>query len=123
MYVQRGVMLVMRGRMEEAEKEFRIASSLAPDKPLPYVAMSEVWMQSGQTQKAVDLLREKSSLPGTDFIVPLVFALALIRSGADAGTPQGVGRRFCALEEIDSPEIEFSALARRTGKAAGWKGR
>jgi len=98
MYVQRGVMLVMRGRMEEAEKEFRIASSLAPDKPLPYVAMSEVWMQSGQTQKAVDLLREKSSLPGTDFIVPLVFALALIRSGADAGTPQAE-EAIRALEE------------------------
>jgi tetratricopeptide (TPR) repeat protein len=88
-YVQRGVMLVMRGRMDEAEKDFRIASTLAPDKALPYVALSEVWMQNGQTQKAVDLLREKSNLPGTDFIVPLIFALALIRSGADAGTPQG----------------------------------
>lgn len=88
-YVQRGVMLVMRGRMVDAEQDFRVASSLAPDKPLPYVAMSEVWMQTGQTQKAVDLLREKSNVPGTDFIVPLIFALALIRSGAEAGTPEG----------------------------------
>ena len=89
-YIQRGVMLVMRGHMEEAETAFKTASSLAPDKTLPYVALSEVWMQSGQTQKAVDLLREKNSQPGKDFIVPYVFALALIRSGVDATTPQGV---------------------------------
>jgi tetratricopeptide (TPR) repeat protein len=88
-YVQRGVMLVMRGHMEEAEREFQIAGTLAPEKTLSYVALSEVWMQSGQTQKAVELLREKTKVAGNDFIVPFIFALALIRSGADAGSPQG----------------------------------
>jgi tetratricopeptide (TPR) repeat protein len=34
-------------------------------------------------------LRQRSNLPDTDFIVPLIFALALIRSGADAGSPEG----------------------------------
>jgi tetratricopeptide (TPR) repeat protein len=87
-YVQRGVMLVMRGHMEEAEREFQMASTLAPEKTLSYVALSEVWMQSGQTQKAVELLREKTKVAGNDFIVPFIFALALIRSGADAGSPQ-----------------------------------
>ena len=89
LHVQRGVTLVMTGHMEDAEKEFLTASALAPEKPLPYVALSEVWMQSGQTQKAVELLRSKRNLPGTDFIVPYIFALSLIRSGAGAGTPQG----------------------------------
>lgn len=88
-YVQRGVMLVMTGRMAEAENEFQIASALAPDKPLPYVALSEVWMQSGQTQKAVDLLRQKSHVPQADFLLPYVLALALVRSGAESGTPEG----------------------------------
>jgi tetratricopeptide (TPR) repeat protein len=88
LYVQRGVALVMRGHMEEAEKEFQTASTLAPDKSLPYVALGEVWMQSGHTDKAVALLRERSKLSQTDFLVPFIFALALIRSGADAGSAE-----------------------------------
>jgi Flp pilus assembly protein TadD len=87
LYVQRGFMLVMRGRMEQAEKEFQVASSLAPEKSLPYIALSEVWMQLGQAKKAVDLLRAKSWAPGADFLTPYVFAEALIRSGADTGSP------------------------------------
>ena len=87
LYVQRGFMLFMRGRMEDAEKQFQIASTLGPDKSLPYIALGEVWMQQGQAQKAADLLRSKSQAPGADFLIPYIFAEALIRSGADAGTP------------------------------------
>jgi tetratricopeptide (TPR) repeat protein len=87
LYVQRGFMLVMRGRMEQAEKEFETASSLAPEKSLPYIALGEVWMQTGQAQKAVDLLRPKSAAPGADFLTPYVFAEALIRAGAETGSP------------------------------------
>jgi tetratricopeptide (TPR) repeat protein len=114
-YVQRGVMLVMRGRMEDAEKEFQRASTLAPDKPLPYVALSELWMQSGQTQKAVDLLREKCNLPGIDFIVPYIFALALIRSGADAGMPQGA-EAIRALEASIRMKSDFPRSHAELGK-------
>jgi tetratricopeptide (TPR) repeat protein len=87
LYVQRGFMLVMRGRIEEAEKEFQMASSLAPKKSLPYIALGEVWMQTGQAQRAADMLRPKSAASGTDFLTPYVFAEALIRSGAETGTP------------------------------------
>ncbi len=33
------------------------------------------------------VLREKSKLPGMDFLVPYIFGVALVHSGADAGTP------------------------------------
>jgi len=87
LYVQRGFMLVMRGRMEDAEKQFQRASTLAPDKSLPYIALGEVWMQVGQAQRAADMLREKSRALGANFLITYIFAEALIRSGADAGTP------------------------------------
>jgi predicted Zn-dependent protease len=97
LYVQRGFMLVMRGRMEDAEKQFQLASKLAPEKPLPYIALGEVWMQMGQAQKAADMLREKSRAPEANFLIPYIFAEALIRSGADPGTPS-------AAEAMDALE-------------------
>ena len=107
LYVQRGVALVMRGHMEEAEKEFQTASTLAPDKSLPYVALGEVWMQSGHTDKAVAVLRERSKLAQNDFLVPFIFALALIRSGAEAGSPEAA-EAVAALETSIGINPKFS---------------
>jgi tetratricopeptide (TPR) repeat protein len=87
LYIQRGVTFVMRGSLAEAEKDFETASDLAPDKSLPYFALGWVWVQSAQTEKAVKVLREKSKLPGMDFLVPYIFAVALVHSGAEPGTP------------------------------------
>ena len=87
LYIQRGVTFVMRGSLAEAEKDFETAAKLAPNKSLPYFALGWVWVQSAQTDKAVKVLREKSKLPGMDFLVPYIFGVALVHSGADAGTP------------------------------------
>ncbi len=86
LYIQRGVTFVMRGSLAEAEKDFQTASELAPDKSLPYFALGWVWVQSAQTDKAVKVLREKSRLPGMDFLIPYIFGVALVHSGAEAGT-------------------------------------
>ena len=87
LYIQRGVTQVMKGSIVEAEKDFQTASNLAPEKSLPYYALGEVWIQSGQSEKAISVLREKSKLPGVDFLVPYIFGEALIRAGAEPGTP------------------------------------
>ena len=87
LYIQRGVTEVMKGSIVEAEKDFQTASNLAPGKSLPYYALGEVWIQSGQTEKAISVLREKSKLPGINFLVPYIFGQALIRAGAEPGTP------------------------------------
>ncbi len=115
LYVQRGFMLVMRGRMEDAEKEFRTASRLAPDKSLPYIALGEVWMQLGQAQKAADMLREKSQAPGANFLIPYVFAEALIRSGADAGSPSAA-EAIRALENSIRLNAKYSHSHAELGK-------
>jgi Flp pilus assembly protein TadD len=86
LYIQRGVTLVMKGSVEDAEKDFQTASQIAPDKSLPYFALGEVWMQSGNTDKAVSVLRERNKRGG-DFLIPYIFGVALIRAGAEPGTP------------------------------------
>ncbi len=86
LYIQRGVTFVMRGALDSAEKDFETASSIASDRSLPYFALGWIWIQSGQTEKAVKVLREKSKMPGIDYLVPYVFGVALIHSGAESGT-------------------------------------
>jgi tetratricopeptide (TPR) repeat protein len=115
LYVQRGFTLVMKGRTQDAETEFLAASHLAPDKSLPYIALGEVWMQIGQAQKAADMLRAKSKLPGADFLIPYVFAEALIRSGADAGTPVAA-EAMAALERSIQVNPKFAHSHAELGK-------
>jgi tetratricopeptide (TPR) repeat protein len=86
--LQRGVLLAMKGQTAEAEKEFETARRLAPDQPVPYAALGMAWIQSGQTDKAVEELR--AELPRRkDHVVPYIFAVALLRSGVDAASPAG----------------------------------
>jgi DNA-binding SARP family transcriptional activator len=45
-----------------------------------------VWIQGGQTEKAVEVLR--AELPRRkDHVVPYIFAVALLRSGVEAASP------------------------------------
>src|SRR3989454_11795328 len=73
LYLQRGVLLAMKGLMSEAEKEFDAARRLAPDPAIPYAALGMVWIQSGQTEKAVAVLRAALKRR-KDHVVPYIFA-------------------------------------------------
>jgi tetratricopeptide (TPR) repeat protein len=84
--LQRGVLLAMKGRMPDAEAEFETARRLAPAQAVPYAALGMVWIQGGQTEKAVEVLR--AELPRRkDHVVPYIFAVALLRSGVEAASP------------------------------------
>ncbi len=87
LHVLRGITLVMKGLLDDAEKEFYTASKAAPDKDLPYIALSEVWMQTGQPQKAVDILRPRLNRDENEYLTPYIFAVAVLRSGAAFDSP------------------------------------
>jgi Flp pilus assembly protein TadD len=89
LHIQRGVSFVMRGAIEDAEKDFETASSIAPEQSLPYLALSWVWIEAGQTERAVKVLREKSKLPQMDYLVSYAFGVALVRSGVESGSAAG----------------------------------
>jgi tetratricopeptide (TPR) repeat protein len=87
LYLQRGVLMAMKARMAEAEKDFETARRLAPkDQAVPYAALGMAWMQSGQTDKAVEVLRAERTR-SKDHIVPYIFSVALLRSGVDPTAP------------------------------------
>jgi tetratricopeptide (TPR) repeat protein len=94
LHLQRGVLLAMKGTVGEAEKEFDAARRLAPGEAVPYAALGMAWIQSGQADKAVDVLR--AELPRrNDHVVPYIFAVALLRSGVEAASP-------AALEAVEA---------------------
>jgi tetratricopeptide (TPR) repeat protein len=95
LHLQRGVVLAMRADLGPAEREFESAHRLAPDHPAPYAGLAMIWMQTGQTQKAVETLRSETTTRKNDHVVPYIFAVALMRSGLDPAGPE-------AAEAIDA---------------------
>ena len=59
-----------------------MASRIAPDKALPYVALGIAWMEMDEFQKSIQLLRGKALPNPTDFMIPYLYGEALVRSGA-----------------------------------------
>jgi tetratricopeptide (TPR) repeat protein len=92
LYLQRGVVLAMKGSVELAEQEFLRASQAAPQDPSPHVALAMVWMQQGQTPRAVAALRARAHASSTaqQAVIHYALGIALLRSGATPQDPQGL---------------------------------
>jgi tetratricopeptide (TPR) repeat protein len=87
--LQKGVLLAMKSEFGQAEEQFEAARRLAPEQGVPYAALAMVWMQTGQADKAVEVLRAESLRRKGDAVVPYLFAVAMNRSGADLEGPAG----------------------------------
>lgn len=84
---QRGVIEAMKDRFDLAEKDFQLASRLAPDKNLTYVALGVSYMQTGHLPEAIRSLRARTKEKPNDPILLYLLGDALIRSGASPGDP------------------------------------
>jgi len=84
--LQRGVVLAMSGDSEAAEDAFARANRAAPELPAPYVALAMIWMQRGQTPRAVELLRARTRVAAVatppQAMVFYALGIALLRAGA-----------------------------------------
>jgi tetratricopeptide (TPR) repeat protein len=83
--LQRGVLLALKGLLDQAQKEFEAASRLGLKGSVPQIALAMAWMQNGQTPRAVELLRGRSRVAARDPQVLYILGLALMRSGAEPG--------------------------------------
>ncbi len=84
--LHRGVVLVMKGRLEQAVREFETAGQLSPDEALPRVAQALALIQMDKGPEAIALLRRQTERTPND---PRVFwllgeALSRTRSGTEA---------------------------------------
>lgn len=104
LHLQRGVVLAMRADLGPAENEFAAARQLAPEQPGPLAGLAMIWMQTGQTDMAVEVLRDEVRQRRGDHIVPYIFAVALMRSGLDPSSPE-------ASEALDALRASIRANA------------
>src|SRR5262249_7389039 len=112
--MQRGVLMAMKGRMGEAEKEFETARRLAPRESVPYAALGSAWIQSGRADKAGAELR--AELPRRkDPVVPYIFAVALLRSGVEPGSP-AAGEAVTALRASIRANPSFAPARAELGR-------
>jgi tetratricopeptide (TPR) repeat protein len=103
LHLQRGVLLAMKALPAEAEKEFEAARRLAPGQTVPFAALGMVWMESGQADKAVEVLRGEMKRR-KDHVLPYIFAMALLRSGVDPAAP-------AAAEAVEALRASIRAKA------------
>jgi tetratricopeptide (TPR) repeat protein len=96
--LQRGVVLAMKGRFEDAEQEFLIASQPGQQASLPFVALALVRMQMNNLSEAIDVLRQRRKLKHGDYLVDWFLGEALSRDGALPGSPEEA-EAVAALED------------------------
>jgi tetratricopeptide (TPR) repeat protein len=84
--LHRGVVLVMKGRVEEAVREFQTAGQLSPEEGLPQVALALALIQMDKNPEAIALLRRQTGRTPKDPRVFWLLGEALNRSGARSGS-------------------------------------
>lgn len=82
---QRGVLEAMKNQFDLAEKDFQLASEMAPEKNLTYVALGVSYMQTGHIPEAIRSLRDRLKENPNDPILLYLLGDALIRSGTNPG--------------------------------------
>jgi predicted Zn-dependent protease len=86
--LHRGVVLVMKGRLEEAISEFQIAGKLSPGDSLSQVALGLALIQMDRQPEAIDLLRQQCKRSPQDPRVFYLLGEALSRSGVQPGSAE-----------------------------------
>lgn len=82
---QRGIAHAMKNEFDLADKDFQLASQLAPDKNLSYVGLGVSYMQTGNVAEAIRTLRDRIKEKPADATLQYLLGKALLRSGARPG--------------------------------------
>ena len=82
---QRGIAHAMKNEFDLADRDFQLASQLAPDKNLSYVGLGVSYMQTGNVAEAIRTLRERIKEKPADATLQYLLGKALLRSGAGPG--------------------------------------
>lgn len=105
---QRGLLHAMQNQFELAERDFQLASHVAPEKNFSYIGLSVSYIQTGNLQEAIRLLRRRTHEKPNDFMLQYLLGEALVRSGIDPGDPS-LKEAQAALEKSIRLNPEFAS--------------
>lgn len=111
LHMHRGLLMAHQGLTQESKNEFELAGRLSPSQSLPYVALGLAWMQSGETAKAVEVLRARVKEKPSDFMLRYILGIALSRSDAEGGA-----EAKSAFEAVVRLNPRFSPARAQLGK-------
>jgi len=112
---QRGVIEAMMNHFDLADQDFQLASSLAPEKNLSYVALGVSYMQRGSLPEAIKTLRQRTKEKPNDYTLQYLLGEALLRSGAAPGDATFTEAK-AALEKSVKLNAKFPAAQIDLGK-------
>jgi Flp pilus assembly protein TadD len=112
---QRGVIEAMTNHFDLADRDFQLASRLAPEKNLSYVGQGVSYLQRGNVQQAIKSLRQRTKAKPNDSVLQYLLGEALIRSGASPGDDTFNEARL-ALEKSVMLNPKFPAAQVDLGK-------
>jgi tetratricopeptide (TPR) repeat protein len=115
LYFQRGTLLAMKGQSAEAGADFENASRISPQQNLPYVARGLVLLESGQTAKSIELLRQRVVAGPNDYLALYILGEALNRSGPAVGSGEE-NEAVNSLEKSVRIKPDFAASRAVLGK-------
>jgi Flp pilus assembly protein TadD len=112
---QRGVIEAMMNHFDLADRDFQLASRLAPEKNLSYVGLGVSYLQRGNVQQAIKALRKRTAEKPNDSVLQYLLGEALLRSGARPGEVSFNEARI-ALERSVKLNAKFPAAQVDLGK-------
>jgi Flp pilus assembly protein TadD len=112
---QRGVIEAMMNHFDLADRDFQLASRLAPEKNLSYVGLGVSYLQRGNVQQAIQTLGQRTANKPNDAVLQYLLGEALMRSGAGPGDKSFMEART-ALEKSVKLNPKFPAAQVDLGK-------
>jgi tetratricopeptide (TPR) repeat protein len=94
--LQKGLVLALLSRFDEAAKEFETAIQLAPEAPLGHVAKGLVLLRMDRADEAIEALRGRVRQEPDDYFANWLLAESLLRIGANADAER---EAIAALEQ------------------------
>jgi tetratricopeptide (TPR) repeat protein len=116
--MQRGAVLAMKGRLDQAETEFRAAEKLAPDTGLPSVAVAIVALEKKEPERAITVLRRRREQHGGDYRVDWLLGEALMQQGSDEQAVPLLTEAVRLNPEAVQPRILLGKLLEKHGQTS-----
>jgi tetratricopeptide (TPR) repeat protein len=115
LYAMRGILRAQTMQFDEAESDFRRANQLQPDQVYGTVGLGITFMQRGNPEGSVQILRERLARNPEDSTLNYLFAEALLRKGIEPGTPEFNETESALLRSIKN-KPDFAKAHAQLGK-------